>query len=126
MLDAMNDLKQLGFRIVLISGTLEFIIQDLVERLGADVGLGCALEIHRGRYTGRVLGIHPYGTSKVKALETVLQNRAVDWTESYGFGDSRADTPLLSLFGHPKAVNPDRFLRRTARKRGWEIIMDRS
>ena len=126
MLDAMDDLKRLGFWIVLISGTLDFIVKDLVVRLGADAGVGSTLEVHRGRYTGRLLGIHPYGTSKLKALKQILQDRVVDWSESYGFGDSRADIPLLSMFGHPKAVNPDRFLRRTARQRGWEIIADRS
>jgi HAD superfamily hydrolase (TIGR01490 family) len=131
MLDAMNDLKHLGFWIVLISGTLDFIVEDLVKRLGADAGVGSALEVHRGRYTGRLLGIHPYGTSKLKALETVLQNRTVDWAESYGFGDSRADTPFLSLFGHPKAVTRTGFsggrLGSGAGKSSWighEIVLE--
>jgi phosphoserine phosphatase len=32
------------------------------------------------------------------------------------------DLPLLRQVGHPVAACPDRRLRRTARREGWEII----
>jgi phosphoserine phosphatase len=40
----------------------------------------------------------------------------------YFYSDSYTDLPLLEFSGHPVAVNPDRFLRREALKRGWRIL----
>ena len=38
------------------------------------------------------------------------------------YSDSANDIPMLSLVGHPCAVNPDAALREHARARGWQIV----
>lgn len=120
----MQNLREKGYEIILISGTLDFILQFLVERLNAHGGIGSNAEIRNGKFTGRIQGIHPYFHGKVSALEKYLNGRRVDFECSYGFGDSWADVPLLSMFGHPVAVNPGRLLRRRARKYGWAVVSD--
>jgi len=122
----MEMLRDRGYEIILLSGTLDFILDFLVERLQADGGVGSPLEIKDGLFTGQISGIHPYYHGKVQALKKYLAGRFVDFNSSYGFGDSWADLPLLTLFGHPIAVNPGRILRRQARERGWRVILDSS
>lgn len=117
----MNQLKAEGYSIIFISGTLDFIIDFLIDRFKADGGMGTEVEIVNGRFTGRVRGIYPFHWDKVKALQTVLDGTGVNFPESYGFADSWADIPLLSMFGHPIAMNPDWGLKREAYKHKWEI-----
>lgn len=121
----MDSLKEMEYEIVLLSGTLDLILDILVEELGAHGGKGSCAEIDQGKFTGRIVGTHPYHHGKVKALEEYLSGRKVNFALSYGFGDSWADMPLLSMFGNPIAVNPGRFMKRKARRRGWEIMRDR-
>lgn len=120
----MDRLKKEGFSIIFISGTLDFIIDFLIDRFEADGGMGTEVEIVNSRFTGRVRGIYPFHWDKVKALKMVLDGTTVNFKESYGFADSWADIPLLSLFGHPVAMNPDWGLKREAFKRNWGIEME--
>lgn len=119
--ERMNGLRAEGYTILLVSGTLHFIVDLLVERLGTDGGVGSVLEVRDGRFTGYVLGIHPFHHDKVKALQKYLDGREVDYDRSFAFGDSWADVPLLSLFGYPVAVNPGLRLRHIAKKKKWKI-----
>ena len=45
------------------------------------------------------------------------ENRRVD--ECYAFSDSYSDLPMLSVVGHPAAVNPDRRLSLLAKAYSW-------
>ena len=92
--------------------------------LDADSGMGTTLEVRNGKFTGRVSGLYPFSKDKIAALRRVLNGKPVNYSESYGFGDSVADIPLLARFGHPVAMNPDWGLRRAAKKRGWKIVVE--
>ena len=41
--------------------------------------------------------------------------------DCYAYSDSSNDLPMLSLVGHPCAVNPDSALRAHAKANGWRI-----
>ena len=43
-------------------------------------------------------------------------------TDCSFYSDSIHDLPLLESVGHPVAANPDRRLRKEARRRGWDIV----
>ncbi len=115
-------LKTAGCRIVLMSGSLQVLVEQLRETLGADLVIGGGLEIDGDRLTGRKTGVHPYGRDKVKALLERLPSPDIDWRDSWALADSCHDVPLLEMVGNAVAVNPDRRLRRRAAERGWEII----
>jgi phosphoserine phosphatase len=112
----------MDYEIILISGTVDFILNYLVQYLGADGGVGSKLEIQDGTFTGRIVDIHPYHQDKIEALQGYLGHHTVDYKKSFGFADSWADVPLLSLFGNPVVVNPGLFLRSMMRKRRWPVL----
>jgi len=118
----MLELKGQGYCIVLLSGSLQPILEELKALLPADEVLGSVVEIEDGLFTGRVLGLHPYGRDKLLALEKHFSSQRIGYAESYAFADRHSDIPLLEKFGHPVAVHPDKKLRRVAVQRGWEIV----
>jgi len=115
-------LKGQGCRIVLLSGSLQVLVDQLRERLEAEILIGTELEVDGGVLTGRKTGIFAYGPKKLDALFQRIDPEGIDWAGSWALADRRSDLPVLELVGHPVAVHGDRKLRRLARKRGWEII----
>ena len=45
-----------------------------------------------------------------------------DLDECFAYSDSYSDVPMLSVVGHPAAVNPDRALDRLARSYQWPVV----
>jgi len=115
-------LKQAGCRIVLLSGSLQVLVEQLKERLEAEILIGNDLDVADGRLTGRKAGIFPYGEKKLDALFERLDPEGIDWSNSWALADRISDLPVFELVGHPVAVHADRRLRRLARKRGWEVV----
>jgi HAD superfamily hydrolase (TIGR01490 family) len=115
-------LKKDGCRVVLLSGSLQVLVDQLRERLEAEILIGTELEVVDGRLSGRKTGIFPYGRQKVEALFQRIDPEGINWGDSWALADRTSDLPVFELVGHPVAVHPDRKLRRLARERGWEIV----
>jgi HAD superfamily hydrolase (TIGR01490 family) len=115
-------LKEDGYRIILLSGSLQVLVDQLKERLGAEILIGNELEVENGKLTGRKTGIFPYGRQKVDALFQRIDPESIDWASSWALADRISDLPVLELVGHPVAVNADRKLRRLAKERSWETV----
>jgi HAD superfamily hydrolase (TIGR01490 family) len=115
-------LKQEGCRIVLLSGSLQVLVDQLRERLEAEILIGTELEVVEGRLSGKKTGIFPYGRQKVEALFQRIDPAGIDWASSWALADRKSDLPVLELVGHPVAVHGDRKLRKLARERGWDIV----
>lgn len=111
-----------GCRIVLLSGSLQVLAEELREKLGVDIVIGRELEVADGKVTGRRRGVYPYARHKVEALFERVRPEEVDWAGSWAMADRLSDRPVLELVGHPIAVHPTRGLRRHARRMGWEVI----
>ena len=120
-LDRVRDHQNRGDLIVLVTGSLDFIIQPLADHLQADAALTVQLEEAQGRFTGE-LTTPPLGeTEKVRVIQNFVEQHNVDLAASYGYGDSRADLPMLQSVGNPVVVNPSKGLREVAIEAGWEI-----
>jgi HAD superfamily phosphoserine phosphatase-like hydrolase len=115
-------LKKDGCRIILLSGSLQVLVEQLKERLEAEILIGNDVEVVGGKLTGRKTGIFPYGIQKVDALFERIDPAGIDWANSWALADRKSDLPVLELVGHPVAVHADRKLRKMARERGWEIV----
>lgn len=118
-------LRGSGHAVCLLTGAPGPIARALGRRLGAVGALGTELEVREGRYTGRIRGTHPFGEGKLVGLDELVRVHGLDLRRSFAFADHASDAALLSRFGHPVAVNPDRALRRVADARGWPTMRGR-
>ena len=114
--------KAQGCLIILLSGSLQVLVNELKGKLAVDIVIGRELEVVGGKLTGHRRGIYPYAKQKVEALFESIKPAEIDWQESWALADRMSDLPVLELVGHPVAVHPTAGLRRHAQQHGWEII----
>jgi HAD superfamily hydrolase (TIGR01490 family) len=113
--------RERGERVYIVSATLQEIVQDVADDLGFDGAIGSTCEIVDGIYTGRSVRA-AHGESKAQAVRELAAAEGIDLAESTAYSDSHTDVPFLEAVGHPVAVNPDKALRREARERGWPVL----
>jgi HAD superfamily hydrolase (TIGR01490 family) len=119
-LELMDEHRQAGRLVVIVSASPAEIVEPLARYLGADVAIASrALVDEEGRYTG-TMEFDAFGPSKVDAMRGLAERHAVDLAASYAYSDSATDLPMLEAVGHPVVVNADRELSRAAAERGWE------
>ncbi|MES2931079.1 MAG: HAD-IB family hydrolase [Patescibacteria group bacterium] len=123
MLERLETLRREGYRIFLVSGGLEPYLKPFAEHLRAELVASTLTCTKEGIYIGTIAGTDCLGEGKVTKLKRGLREfDSIDWTASTAFGDSATDIPILSLVGHPVAVNPDQVLEDHARANEWEIV----
>ncbi len=113
--------KEQGTAVVLITGSIDFIVQPIADYLGADAVLAPQLREENGRFTGELTTEPLIGEEKTKAVQRYANQYEISLEESYAYGDSQSDLPLLECVGNPVAVNPSKALRQKALASGWEI-----
>jgi HAD superfamily hydrolase (TIGR01490 family) len=110
-----------GQKIILLTGSLAFLVLPLQEFLGADWLIATKLGQDDGSFTGDILGLHPRGENKRLLLGELARRQGLDLSCSSAYGDHEEDIPVLEYVGRPVAVNPTRPLKRMAQERGWPI-----
>ncbi len=111
-----------GFRLVLVSGGLDFAIQPAVRFFGFDDLIANRLVYAHGRATGEIAPPLLAEQEKVEAMSRFRAEYNVDTGQSKAYSDSYSDLPMLESVGRPAAVNPDGRLARVAGRRGWPIL----
>jgi HAD superfamily hydrolase (TIGR01490 family) len=104
------------------TSSLHTLIKPLENYFGVSESIASVLEFSDGKTTGRLSGGSLFGKNKKTAVASWLEKRGLSPSNVYFYSDSYTDLPLLEFCGHPAAVNPDRFLGREAKKRGWEVL----
>jgi HAD superfamily hydrolase (TIGR01490 family) len=116
--------KQAGDLVVLVSAGPTPLQERIAAAVGADLAVGTEPEVVEGRYTGRSRG--PVCMDEYKPLLTLDKLSAlgieVDLAASHAYADSAGDVGLLGMAGHPVALHPDAHLRPIAEARGWKIM----
>ncbi|WP_432558630.1 HAD family hydrolase [Granulicoccus sp. GXG6511] len=92
------------------------------QHLGFTGGLGTVAERADGRYTGRLRDGLLHGATKAVAVRKLAETHGYDLARAHAYSDSSNDLPMLSLVGHPTAVNPDPHLRRHADIHDWPTL----
>lgn len=113
--------RRLGNRIVLVSGSTDFVVAPLATYLCADAVFAVSLEEREGLFTGNLLGEPLSDAQKAKVVRAYAVSEGLDLSRCYAYGDSIADAPMLAEVGNPVAVNPSRRLLRLARQQGWRV-----
>lgn len=119
---AVEEHRRAGHLVVLVTGTLQPLAEQLRRELGADLVLAARLAESRGQLCGTLANPRPYGPEKARLVREVARRRGLDLQCCYAYGDHRSDVHLLEAVGNPRAVNPDPALRIAARRRGWPIL----
>ena len=114
--------KKIGQRQVVLTGALDFTIDRLMNYLGIDDCVANRLEFVNGYATGRVLPPVMASATKAKWIREYAEREDLNLSESYAYSDSISDLPMLSIVGHPVAVNPDFRLKQTALQHDWAIL----
>ena len=115
--------RKAGRDTYIVSASPREVVEALAQALGMTGGLGTVGEVADGVYTGELVGPFCYGTGKVDAIVELAAWEHYDLERCYAYSDSASDMPMLEGVGHPVAVNPDTALARTARQRGWPIVI---
>jgi HAD superfamily hydrolase (TIGR01490 family) len=110
-----------GQRVWLVTATPVELASILARRLGLTGALGTVAESVDGVYTGRLVGGLLHGEAKAAAIQALAEREDLDLARCSAYSDSANDLPMLSLVGHPSAVNPDPVLRAAAREHGWPM-----
>ncbi|MEU3349297.1 HAD-IB family hydrolase [Streptomyces sp. NPDC006700] len=110
-----------GQKVWLVTAAPVEIAQVIARRLGLTGALGTVAESVDGVYTGRLVGEPLHGPAKAEAVRALAAAEALDLSRCAAYSDSHNDIPMLSLVGHPYAINPDAKLRRHAREMDWRL-----
>ncbi len=108
-----------GRKVVFISGALDIIVRHVSAHFGADEIIANRLEMKDYVATGKLLKPVVAGPEKARLIREHARERGHDLDECYAFSDSYSDLPMLSVVGHPAAVNPDRRLSLLAKAYSW-------
>lgn len=92
-------LRRLGYKIALISGGFNQIVESAAHMLGADHFLANELEICRGRLTGRVIGPIVDGEGKARGLRSFAAYHGLPLRQVVAVGDGANDALMLEAAG---------------------------
>lgn len=120
--DLIDQSHRAGHRVVLISGALDCVLEHLGRYLGADDIIGNHLEMKDRIATGKIAQPVVAGPTKARLIREHARKYGFDLDDCYAFSDSYSDVPMLSVVGHPAAVNPDRRLRLLAKAYDWPTM----
>ncbi|MDJ0341918.1 HAD-IB family hydrolase [Streptomyces sp. H10-C2] len=110
-----------GQRVWLVTAAPVETATIIARRLGLTGALGTVAESVGGIYTGRLVGEPLHGPSKAEAVRALAAAEGLHLSRCAAYSDSANDIPMLSLVGHPYAINPDARLRKHARAEGWRL-----
>lgn len=114
--------KAAGQEVVLISGALDCVLRHLQRVLGADTLIANRLEMKDRIATGKILRPVVAGPTKARLIRDHARAAGHDLDDCYAYSDSYSDVPMLSVVGHPAAVNPDPRLLFLAQAYRWPVF----
>jgi len=117
------ELRQSGHRILIISATVNFVVEAIAQHLGVEDVLAIDIEYNAdGRITGRTEGVLSFREGKVIRLQQWLEQTGESLQDAHFYSDSINDLPLLEFVDQPFATNPHPRLQPIAEQQGWPIL----
>ena len=120
-IDRIVEHRTRGERVVLITGSLDFIMEPVAAFLNADGLIAARMHEQNGRLTGTLTGPPIGDEEKARVMQAYAEEQNIDLDRSYGYADSSSDLPMLRSVGRATVVNPKDKLRRIAEAQGWGI-----
>lgn len=124
MVKAVDEHRENGHRLILLSGSFQPLLDRIAKRLGFECAIATPLRSRNGKYTGRIDHPVAIGRGKLKRLSEFLRDDgdSIDLAQSYYYADSITDVVCLEVVGNPVVVYPEESLAKVAEQRGWMVI----
>ena len=95
MLDKLVEHQSAGHVTVIVSASLDIYLEHWAKLYGFDFCLCSHLDVsNEGYLSGFFKGANCYGNEKVKRIESLMES-FVSVSETYAYGDTRGDYPML-------------------------------
>jgi len=121
---ALHEIKRhqkIKTKVVLLTASVSFLAQQIAEYLKIDDIICTDLEIINNHFTGNANGDFCFDRVKLERAKKYCKTHNYSLRDSYYYGDSISDLPILEAVGNPKCVSPDKWLRKEARVRAWSV-----
>lgn len=115
--------KSEGMHVMLVSGAYTPLLHAVTEGIEFDAIIGTDIPFTAdGTFDSETEIYHIQGKRKNEMIMNTLEGQQVDWANSFAYGDSYSDLPVLELVGNPVAVRPEERLQKIAVERNWTIF----
>ncbi len=98
-------LKDLGYKLGILSGGFTFMGSYLKKKLNFDYMYANELDIETGKVTGNVKGDIVDGEAKARLLRELAQKEEISLEQTIAVGDGANDLPMLTIAGLGVAFN---------------------
>jgi HAD superfamily hydrolase (TIGR01490 family) len=123
--DMIRQLRKRGFFLLAISHSPRDLVVEFTKHWGFDRVYGRMFELDDWkRFTGKILHADVIN-DKAAMLQVAVTKERLTLKGSVGIGDSEGDIPMLKLVDRPICFNPNSLLYRYAKRKGWEIVVER-
>lgn len=112
--DFVRTVKNLGYKVAIISGGFSFFAEALRQKLDIDYAFANELEIVNGELTGRVEGQIVNAQQKAFLLKVLAQQEKIALDQVVAIGDGANDLPMLATAGLGIAYHAKDIVRKTA------------
>ncbi|CAM3139355.1 HAD family hydrolase [Vibrio rarus] len=119
----LNELQQSQTTIIVISATVDYLVQAIAEELNIQHAFGIQLESNNDCFSSAIKGIATYREGKVACLEAWLKvNPHYQHHSVIFYSDSINDLPLCQRADACYVVNPCPMLNHEAQLNHWPIL----
>jgi HAD superfamily hydrolase (TIGR01490 family) len=120
-LETIEQYRKQNYKTLIMSGSPDFLTEHLVAEIKPNHFVWTTTEIKNNKFTGAIIGLHPYGIRKKQILQELQPKLNIDFNNSIVFANHHADVHHMEMFGKAVSVNPTPALKRIANKKRWEI-----
>lgn len=96
--------------VVIVTSTMDYLAEHIAEQLNIRYVIASPMEKKDGVLTGEISGIPAFQKDKVTRINMFLKEHELTLDDSYAYGDTVNDVPMLMMCTHRYAVNPNRIL----------------
>ena len=110
-----------GHTVAIVSAATPYQVNPIARDLGIEHIMCTRMEVHKGKFTGRIIEPACWGEGKAHAARELSKQFDLDLSKSYFYTDSAEDMPLMEIVGKPRPMNPDTKLSAIAFQNNWPV-----